>query len=264
MAWVTRSYYVGDFPLYKPLVRMSTRYLRQEKADPAVADAKTAEEQEERLARRRRTTRRRSGVRIISTFDHFIGVGQLVVGVACRDFRRINLIQSLSSRSGLRRDSRSPLASGKHGDAPTDARRISDSPWDTLHQGPPPGRIGTWKMKDQVRPKREIIAKIETIRTHPAVQETSNAVLHRFYEDLKQRSLTDGQHRPLRRTSSRFENDLIMRSGPQYAGILVCGFRARRGSLRLCRVPPEKTPPKGLLHAPCVNRAVRLAVFADA
>ena len=173
-------YFKGDYPAYKPLVR-TEHPIYVGKADPAVADAKTAEEQQERLARRLRdhakAIRRADNLNI----DHFT-CRQLVVASGLQTSAENYLIDLF--KPIWNKEMKIAYGIGKHGDAPT-TRANQRSPWDTLHQGRKWAHSDA-KMKDQAS-ESEIVAKIQDhFRAHPPFKNI-DAVLHRFYEDLKQR-----------------------------------------------------------------------------
>jgi hypothetical protein len=173
-------YYKGDFPAYKQLVR-SEHPIYVGKADPAVPDAKTGEEQGLRLARRLRdhakAIQRAPNLRI----EDFT-CRQLVVASGLQTAAEsylINLFKPLWNK-----EVKIAFGIGKHGDAPTTRANLR-SPWDTLHHGRAWAHRDT-AMKDQA-PVAEIISKIARhLEQHPPFKNIDQ-VLHRFYEDLKQR-----------------------------------------------------------------------------
>lgn len=173
-------YYKGDYPAYKPLVR-TEHPIYVGKADPAVPDARTPEEQRDRLARRLRDHAKAIRRADKLDIDHFT-CRQLVVAsglqVAAENYL-IDLFKPIWNK-----EMKIAYGIGKHGDAPTTRANLR-SPWDTLHQG------RAWAhrdatMKDQAS-EAQIVAKIAGhLRKHPPFKNI-DAVLHRFYEDLRQR-----------------------------------------------------------------------------
>jgi hypothetical protein len=173
-------YYKGDYAAYKPLVR-TEHPIYVGKADPAIADAKTYEEMGDRLARRVRdhakAIRRADNLAI----EDFM-CRQLVVASGIQTAAEnylINLFKPIWNK-----ETKIAYGIGKHGDDP-DTRGNKRSPWDTLHQG------RSWahrdsKMEDQAS-EAQIVAKItDHFGKHPPFKNI-DAVLHQFYEDLRQR-----------------------------------------------------------------------------
>lgn len=172
-------YYSGGFRAYRPLVQ-TEHPIYVGKADPAVADAKTPEHQQHRLWRRLKDHAKAiRGAENLSLEDfacrHLVVASGLQVAA---ESYLIHLFKPIWNK-----EMKLAYGIGKHGDAPTTRANLR-SPWDTLHAG------RTWahsdvKMKDQAS-QSDIVTRISAHFKANRPFTDIDAVLHRFYEDLKQ------------------------------------------------------------------------------
>lgn len=173
-------YYQGGYKPYAPLL-WSEHPIYVGKADPALADAKTPEEQEDRLARRLRDHAKAIERADNLEIEHFT-CRQLVVASGLQAAAETYLIDLF--RPIWNKEVKVAFGIGKHGDSP-ETRGNKRSPWDTLHQGRKWAHSDA-KMKDQAS-VAEIVARVSGhFAKHPPFKNIE-AVLHQFYEDLKQK-----------------------------------------------------------------------------
>jgi len=174
-------YYDGPFAAYAPIVG-SENPIYVGKADPANPAAKTPREQEQRLSGRlkdhARTVRKATSTLGIDHFSCRYLVVQSGWQTAAEDYL-INLFKPIWND-----EIRICYGIGKHGDDPGTRGNLR-SPWDTLHHG------RDWAHRDQnmkdARPSEKILADIAAHFKIHAPFATVEAVLKRFFDDLKQR-----------------------------------------------------------------------------
>lgn len=174
-------YYNGNFPAYAQLVG-TEHPIYVGKADPPSAEARTPRQQEQRLFRRVK--------------EHAGTILEAAANLKIEDFTCRHLVVASGMQTAAEdylihlfrpiwnKQVKIAYGIGKHGDDP-ETRANKRSPWDTLHQG------RDWahrdpEMKDQRSPA-EVVAKIkEHFKKHPPFKDI-DAVLHQFYQDLKQK-----------------------------------------------------------------------------
>ncbi|MBN1554607.1 MAG: Eco29kI family restriction endonuclease, partial [Phycisphaerae bacterium] len=149
-------YYSGDFPAYLPIVGSETP-IYVGKADPAVPNAETPEEQGDRLSRRlkdhQRSIRNAGNLQLDDFECRF-----LVVKSAWQSTAETYLIEKFkpiwNNEVGI------CYGFGKHGDS-SRTRKNTRSPWDTLH----PGR--SWAMTSETVPNSQSASQIfQEIKKH--------------------------------------------------------------------------------------------------
>jgi hypothetical protein len=173
-------YYDGPFEAYKPLVGTENP-IYVGKADPENPAAKSPREQ---------------GIRLCSRLnEHLKSIAKATTTLRVEDFScRYLVIQSGAQTAAedylidifkpiWNKQMKIAYGKGKHGDAP-ETRGNSRSPWDTLH----PGRDWAHRADNigDAKPLEQIISKIAGHFDVHAPYPTLNAVLNRFFEDLKQ------------------------------------------------------------------------------